>query len=101
MAPPWGKFLYGGKGGPLQKGVISGNLGGSAPHGDLPATGLLIKSIAFEDRCYRQEPNDIRVKFSIGSRVKCTEMLKSTTYNAQRAKFYTFFGYKCKPCYWC
>ena len=42
MAPPWGKFLYGGKGGPLQKGVILGNLGGSAPppHGDLPATGL-------------------------------------------------------------
>ena len=31
MAPPWGKFLYGGKGGPLQKGVILGNLGGSAP----------------------------------------------------------------------
>ena len=29
--PPWGKFLYGGKGGPLQKGVILGNLGGSAP----------------------------------------------------------------------
>ena len=28
MAPPWGKFLYGGKGGPLRKVVI---LGGSAP----------------------------------------------------------------------
>ena len=40
--PPWRKFLYGGKGGPLQKGVILGNFGGlGPPHGDLPATGLM------------------------------------------------------------
>ena len=29
--PPWGKFLYGGKGGPLRKGVILGNLGARPP----------------------------------------------------------------------
>ena len=42
MAPHGENLCMEVRGGPLQKGVILGNLRGLTPHGDLPATGLLL-----------------------------------------------------------